>query len=78
MESGTRNSDFGFWKLQDKDLLYRGHNPSHSTLYPDVLNIKTIIVVKCHLFINYKFTNPFLATLQLGTSWQQGGQIMGL
>ena len=29
-----------------KDLFDRSHNPSHSTLYPDVLKIKTIIVVK--------------------------------
>ena len=29
-----------------KDLFDRGHNPSHLTLYPDVLKIKTIIVVK--------------------------------
>ena len=29
-----------------KDLFDRGHNPSHSTLYLDVLKIKTIIVVK--------------------------------
>ena len=28
-----------------KDLFDRGHNPSHLTLYPDVLKIKTIIVV---------------------------------
>ena len=42
-----------------------------STFYPDVLKIKIIIVVKqnlykCHLFIIYKLTNPYLAILQLG------------
>ena len=29
-----------------KDLFDQSHNPSHSTLYPDVLKIKTIIVEK--------------------------------
>ena len=29
-----------------KDLFDRSHNPSHLTMYPDVLKIKTIIVVK--------------------------------
>ena len=32
-----------------KDLFDRVHNPSHSTLYPDVLTIKTIIVEKQNL-----------------------------
>ena len=32
-----------------KDLFDRGHNPSHSTLYPDVLKIKTIIVMNQNL-----------------------------
>ena len=47
--------DFSDWC---KDLFDCTHNPSHLslTLYPDVLKIKTIIVVeqtlqKCHLFI---------------------------
>ena len=31
---------------QGKDLFDRSHNTSHSTLYPDVLKIKTIIVEK--------------------------------
>ena len=39
-----------FWikklDLKGKDLFDQSHNPSHSTLYPDVLKIKTIIVVK--------------------------------
>ena len=54
-----------------KDLFNWSHNPSHSILYPGVLKIKTIIVdkyfflQKCHLFNIYKFTNPFLTTLQL-------------
>ena len=52
-----------FYKRKGKDLFGWSNNPSHSTLYPDVLKIKTIIVVKqilekCHLFIIYKFTNP--------------------
>ena len=37
-----------------KDWFDQDHNPSHSTLYPDVLKIKTIIFVfffKCHLFV---------------------------
>ena len=29
-----------------KDMFDQSHNPSHSTLYPDVLKINTIIVVK--------------------------------
>ena len=43
-----------------KDLFDWSHNPSHSLLYPDVLKIKTIIVVKQlfekmpFVFINYK------------------------
>ena len=46
-------------------------NLSHLTLYPDVLEIKTIIVEKQNLakmpFAYYKkITNPFLTTLQLG------------
>ena len=32
--------------LVGKDVFDQRHNPSHSTLYPDVLKIKTIIVVK--------------------------------
>ena len=51
-----------------KNLFYSSHNPSHSPLCRDVFKIKTMIVVKqkCHLFINYKVTNPLLATLRLG------------
>ena len=29
-----------------KDLLAREHNPSHSTLYPDILKTKTTTLVK--------------------------------
>ena len=54
-----------------------------STLYPDVLKIKTIIVVKQNiakmLFIyylqNYKSISGYSAAW---TSWHQGGQIMDL
>ena len=39
------------WKvIRIKDLFDRGHNPSNSTLYPNVLKIKTIIVV--NFFLN--------------------------
>ena len=46
-----------------KDLFDQSQNPSHSTLYPDVLKIKTIVVVKPKFakrpfFIIYKFINP--------------------
>ena len=39
--------------IKGKNLFYRNLNPSHSPLYPDVLKIKTVIVVKqkFHLFI---------------------------
>ena len=40
------NEVFPFEKIRLKDLFDRSHNPSHSTLYPDVLKLKTIIVVK--------------------------------
>ena len=39
-----------------KDLFDWEHNPSHSTLYPNVSKIKTIIVA--NLLITYKVTNP--------------------
>ena len=43
-----------------KALFYHSHNPPHSTLYPDVLKIKTIIVVK------YKLVKmPFVYYLQI-------------
>ena len=43
-----------------KDLFDWSHNPSHSTLYPDVLKIKTIIVEK------QSFTKmPFIYYLQV-------------
>ena len=43
-----------------KDLFDPNHNASHSTLYPDVLKIKTIIVVK------QKFAKtPFVYYLQI-------------
>ena len=55
----------------NKDLFDREHNPSHSTLYPDVLNIKTIIVLNFFfknaiylLIINLQINN--LATLLPG------------
>ena len=62
----------GFWvgihdrkENEGKDLFDRSHNPSHSTLYPEVFKIKTIIVAKQKFakmplvyYINYKFTNP--------------------
>ena len=35
-----------FRRYQGKDLFDREHNPSHLTLYPDVLKIKITIVVK--------------------------------
>ena len=56
MAYGFQKYDFG----EGKKLFYYSHNLSHWPLYPDVLKIKTIIVVKqkCPLFINYKFTNP--------------------
>ena len=58
----------------------RGHNPSHSTLYPDVLKIKTIIVAKQIFskmpFVYYlQITNPYLATLRLG---RPGSRVAGL
>ena len=47
---------------EHKDLFNRSHNPSNSTLYPDVLKIKTIIVVKQIFgkipFVYILFTNP--------------------
>ena len=55
--------------LQGKDLFDRTHNPSHLTLYTDVLKIKTIIVVKKNWpknVICLLITNPFLATLYIG------------
>ena len=43
-----------------KDLFDRDHNPSHFTMYPDVLKIKTIIVAK------QKFAKiPFVYYLQI-------------
>ena len=36
-------------KFSFKDMFDRGHNPSHLTLYPDVLKIKTIIAVNQNL-----------------------------
>ena len=39
-------SFFGLFFPLVKDLFDWGHNPSHSTLYPDVLKIKTTIVEK--------------------------------
>ena len=43
-----------------KDMFDRRHNPSHLTLYPDFLKIKTIIVVK------QKFAKiPFVYYLQI-------------
>ena len=35
-----------FTQPEPKDLFDRKHNPSHSTLRPDVLKIKAIIVMK--------------------------------
>ena len=35
--------------FKHKDLFDWGHNPSHSTLYPDVLKTKTIIVMNQNL-----------------------------
>ena len=50
-----------------KDLFDRRHNLSHSTLYPDVLKIKTIIVVKQKFsklpFVYYYLQIHNLATL---------------
>ena len=47
-----RNVKFFFW-VSIKDWFDRDNNPSHLTLYPDVLKIKTIIVVN---FIFFCFT----------------------
>ena len=47
-------------KKNTKDLFDLSHNPSHSTLYPDVLKIKTIIVVK-QIFAKM----PFVYLLQI-------------
>ena len=66
-----------------KDVFDRSHNPSHSTLYPDVLKIKTIIVVKFFFskmpffdyYIHYKSIFGYSVEW---TSWQQGSQIMDL
>ena len=57
-----------------KDLFYRTHNPSHLTLYPDVLKLKTIVVSdfffqKCHLFIIYKSISGYSMAW---TFWQWG------
>ena len=55
-----------------KDLFDREHNPSHSSLCPDVLKIKTIIVV------NKKFAKmPFVYYLQIYKSIS-GYSIYGL
>ena len=43
-----------------KDLFDHGHNRSHSTLYPDVFKIKTIIIVK-QIFAKM----PFVYYLQI-------------
>ena len=55
----------GIWiaRRKGKDLFDRFHNPSHSTLYPDVLKMKTILVekqnfIKMSFVYYYKFTNP--------------------
>ena len=71
---------FGKKCNRGKDLFDRSHNPT-LTLYPDVLKIKTIFVVKqnfakmphvCYLQI-YKSISDNPAAW---TSWQQGFQIM--
>ena len=61
-----------------KDLFDRSHDPSPSSLYPDVLKIKTIIVEKQNFAkmpfdYYYKFISDNSAAW---TSWQQGCQIM--
>ena len=55
----------GIWiaRRKGKDLFDWFHNPSHSTLYPDVLKMKTILVekqnfIKMSFVYYYKFTNP--------------------
>ena len=44
--SPTKAKETASNNVKGKDLFNRSHNPSHSTLYPDVLKIKTIIVEK--------------------------------
>ena len=47
-----------------KDLIDRSHNTSHLTLYPDVLKIKTIIVVK-PIFAKMPFVFLLITNLQI-------------
>ena len=61
--------------INSKDLFDWSHNPSHSTLYPDVLKIKTIIVEKQNFtkmpFVYYLQVNKSISDNSAAwTSWQ--------
>ena len=66
-----------------KDVFDRSHNPSHSRLYPDVLKIKTIIVLKQNFSkIPFVYYLPIYKSISDNSAaWmsrQQGCQIMDL
>ena len=88
-EPKTRSLGFGIvWIEPSQRSVWPSHNSSHSTLYPDVLKIKTIIVEKkncSNMPLVYYLQIHFwqLCSLDVaeripGTSWVQGCQIMAL